>query len=131
MIALKLIVALLFLAVLVTLLHAAAHGIRYWRLKPENPSLLRSHTWWLWLTFWLTMAAVVMVEIMVQVNGGVQDKVLIVTHLRFAIPFLVTLILVLVFSAIRWPKMHGTFFTVSTGTYLGTLITGFVLLWNA
>lgn len=120
MLILKLTVAAMFVAVLFVLSKVVYHAVR---------KELASHEKWARRGFRLTLIAVLMTEITVQVNGGVTNWGFLYFHLCFALPFLVLYgAIVYRFSGFRNPGLHKVLGYVCYLLYLGTFITGMMLL---
>lgn len=91
---------------------------------------LSPHRKWANLSFWMTLVAIVITELMVRISGGVQVSVLFVVHLVFAGTFLCTLATLRFWMTglkqFQYHRIGGyTCFTM----YAGTFVTGMVLLW--
>lgn len=126
MIAFKVFILLLFLSVLLCMIGIISHA----RQITFNPNALAQHRKWANVTFWLTLVAIIMTELFVRLNGGVQHRGLLMFHLCFACPFFVLLgLLRFRITGLRQPILHRKLASICMVLYGITLITGFILLW--
>jgi hypothetical protein len=126
MILLQIAVGIAFIAVGYILFKTRAYA----RMRHENPAVISDHRTWARRALFVTIGAVVMTEVMVQANGGVQNLSLFWTHLSFAAPFAGTLIVLQWLTGLRKPTMHKVLAHVCIAAYVGTAVTGSILLIN-
>lgn len=79
-------------------------------------------------TLFATLFAVIITEVMVRVNGGVQDLHLFWVHIAFAAPFLLLLTIQQWLTGFRTPMIHKALGYSCLVTFVGTLVTGGMLL---
>jgi hypothetical protein len=82
-------------------------------------------------TFWITLAAIVLTEVMVRTAGGAHANSLFVVHLLFSLPFFVSLLLMnFRITGLRNAKSHRWLGYLNAFFFLGTLATGAPLLYQ-
>lgn len=126
MLLLKIIVFLGFLSVLYSLARTV------WAARRSLEPGLPNHRRWATTTLCLALFSIVMTELFVRFNGGVQDKQFVIFHLSLAVPFFLSLLTLRFFmTGIKDPFIHRILAYSCLGFFLGTFVTGIVLLWYA
>ncbi len=122
MLFLKLTIIALFIGVGYMLYQARSYA----RMRFSDPKSLAQHRSWAHLALWSTLGGVVLVEVAVHIQGGTWDLV----HLLFAVPFLLLLIGLQWMNGFRIPAMHKVLGYACITAYVGTSVTGALLLYN-
>ncbi len=82
-------------------------------------------------SFLTSLFAVLLTESYVRLNGGVHNKGLFHIHLGFALPlFAILAVLRFWLTGLSNPRQHKTLGYICLASYVGTVVTGLILLWS-
>lgn len=93
------------------------------RVQAQRSGLVLRHRTYGYCTFVLTLVQIGLVEASVRTAGGASVDALLFCHLAFALPYLLTLLLLLRFTGNRSPR-HGRLAYTCVVLFVGTIITG-------
>lgn len=79
--------------------------------------------------WWSALIAVMITELFVRMNGGLQPSPLFWIHLSCAVPFFVSLMLIRFWlNGLKHPALHRQLAYLCLVSFIGTIITGTILL---